>query len=48
MLKSIKVKPLVYESLDRLREKGESFSEVIERLVKAYDGLLGLGLKKKE
>lgn len=48
MLKSIKVKPLVYEELDKLREKRESFSETIGRLIRVYKGLLGIVEPRKE
>ncbi len=36
MPKSIKVQQLTYDHLESLREKRESFSETIDRLIKAY------------
>lgn len=48
MLKSIKVKQMTYDSLERLREKRESFSETIDRLVKAYNELSNLLTRKKD
>ena len=48
MLKSIKVKPLVYEALDRVREKRESFSDVIARLITVYQNVLNIQKPKEE
>lgn len=47
MLKSIKVKQMTYDSLERLREKRESFSQTIDRLIKAYESLVSITAKKE-
>ena len=39
MLKSIKVKQEVYEALDKVAEKRESYGDTIMRLIKAYNEL---------
>jgi predicted CopG family antitoxin len=39
---------MTYDSLERLREKRESFSKVIDRLVKAYSFILTINQPKKE
>lgn len=40
MLKSIKVKLATYNRLDAIREKDDTYSDVIERLLKAYEQLI--------
>jgi predicted CopG family antitoxin len=40
MLKSIKIKQEVYDELERLADKRETYGEVIMRLIKAYKKLM--------
>ena len=37
MSKTIKVEDQVYDRLEEIREKRETFSECVERLLKVYD-----------
>jgi len=37
MSKTIKVEDRVYDRLEEIREKRETFSEAVERLLKVYD-----------
>jgi len=45
-LKSIKVKPEVYHRLELLQEHRETFSETIDRLITAYEGMKRLWKKE--
>ena len=47
LLKSIKLKPEVYHRLELLQERRESFSETVDRLIIAYNGMTRL-LRKEE
>lgn len=47
MLKSIKVKQEVYDDLDRLAGKRETYSEVIMRLIEAYKKLMEITEAKR-
>lgn len=42
MLKSIKVKQEVYDALDKLADKRESYGECIMRLIKAYRKIMDI------
>jgi len=42
MLKSIKVEEAVYNKLDELRGKRETFSQVVGRLIVIKEGIAGL------
>lgn len=42
MLKTIKVRQEVYNDLEMLRQKNETFGECIARLIKAYRSLTGI------
>lgn len=42
MLKSIKVKQEVYDALDGIADKRETFGEVIMRLIVAYKKLMAI------
>jgi len=42
MSKSIKVTDEVYLALEAIREKRETFSEAIERLLRVYDTIKGV------
>ena len=48
MLKTIKVQQMVYDKLDQLRDKRETFGECIERLIKAYDQIRQITAAKQE
>lgn len=40
--KSIKVSDRVYIALEEIREKRETFSEAIERIIRVYDTIKGV------
>lgn len=48
MLKTIKVKPEVYDALAQVQEKHESFSDCIARLLRVYGQVLNIGKPKQE
>jgi len=44
MSKSVKLDDQVYQDLDQLREKRETFSQAVQRLLKLWGQIEGLGL----
>ncbi len=48
MLKTIKVKQEVYDQLEALRRKNETFGECIQRIITAYSQLTALVAEKQE
>jgi len=43
MSKTIKIEDKVYQKLDEIRGKRETFSQVVERLLTIREGLAGIG-----
>jgi len=42
VLKTVKLKSEVYDALERLRRDKESFSECVDRLIKAYEQMISI------